>query len=167
MMPLTYRTIPVHVGRVVGASAIVDIADFEWLSQYRWRLVKGYATRTTSRRLGPRRSILMHREILGLNDPSVPVDHRDRDRLNNRRSNLRVANRALNAQNKSLYGNNASGYRGVGWDKNNSRWQAYGKIKGRQVHLGRYSNIEDAARAAAAFRAENMPFSEEAQPCAS
>jgi len=56
--------------------------------------------------------------------PEQIIDHRDRDRSNNRWGNLRQATPLQNLGNRSLNKNNTSGYRGVSWSKARSKWQA-------------------------------------------
>ena len=69
--------------------------------------------------------------------PSVQIDHRNRDSLDNRWDNLCAAFRS---QNQGL---NQTGYRGVSLDKINNRWVA--RIKSQ--HVGRFNTAEEAARA--------------------
>lgn len=85
------------------AYALVDDEDFDWLNQSRWCLSShGYAIRNvpTPERGIIGRHIAMHRELLDLKfgDPRQG-DHVNRDRLDNRRCNLRVATHAENMQN--------------------------------------------------------------------
>lgn len=79
------------------AFTIVDAADARWLLEHRWGLGSdGYATR---RRPGV--AIRMHREILGLAaGDGRHTDHINRDKLDNRRANLRVVTAAQNMQNR-------------------------------------------------------------------
>jgi len=143
----------------VRAHAVVDAADYEWASRWRWWLTNwGYAKRD-ERIGGRRRAILLHRELLGLAPgDGLEGDHINGDRLDNRRSNLRVVTRAGNQQNRH-YGFGASSYRGVSWHKPSGRWRAGAQLGGKQRHLGLFILEEDAAAAAAAFRAEHMPYS--------
>jgi hypothetical protein len=161
---------------VVLARARVDPDDWFAFARYRWSLNQnGYAVGSLSpcrfkrngrrgkRAEGPRRSnTLLHRAIMGfaIGDPRE-VDHINRDRLDCRPANLRVADRHVQGQNQTAQKGRTSPYRGVSWDKVNQKWIAQGKINGRQHNLGRFAIEEDAAAAASAFRAEHMPFSEE------
>jgi hypothetical protein len=140
----------------VADYALVDPSDHAAVTQYRWCLHPfGYAVRS----VGPRSNrgqIRMHRTVMGLElgDPRE-VDHENRDRLDNRRANLRIVTRAQNLQNVPARGG-ASRHRGVTWDKRRDRWQAQAKLNGRQHFLGYFRSETDAAEAAAAWRAEHM-----------
>ena len=75
------------------------------------------------------------------------VDHIDRDKLNNRISNLRYATDSENGQNKSMQSNNTSGAIGVCWSKNRKKWLVQIRINCVQKHLGYFTNKEDAIAA--------------------
>lgn len=152
----------------VRAWAIVDEPDHEWLSQWRWCLhARGYAMRAESQLVSGRqkfRGILMHRAILGLERGDVRhSDHINRDRLDNRRANLRIVTLAQNNQNVGSKGR-TSIYRGVSWHR--GWWIAQAMIDRKNYRLGRYKSELDAAAAAARFRQQTMPFSEEAREAA-
>lgn len=158
------------------ACTFVDDADFDWLNQWRWSLKVGrdgrhrYAVRRVyfGGGRGAQKSMLisMHRLILGLEkgDPRQG-DHINRIPLDNRRSNLRIAERgcADNGQNTGLLSNNTSGYRGVHWIKKLEKWQARATVDYKRHVLGCYATAEEADQAAKAFRAEHMPFSDDAR----
>jgi hypothetical protein len=84
------------------------------------------------------------------------VDHINRDKSDNRWANLRPASRRENEGNKGLLSNNTSGHRGVSWYKRTRKWSAKGKRDGRQIHLGYFDTLEEAAAAAQAWRGENF-----------
>lgn len=75
------------------------------------------------------------------------VDHINRDRSDNRRSNLRLCSLAENNRNGSIRSNNNSGFKGVSWDKARGKWQAGIGLNGTRKALGRFDSAEDAARA--------------------
>ena len=64
----------------------VDPEDYDRLIHYRWILFKSdkwqYAVRTECID-GKQKTIFMHREIMGIDDSKVYVDHKDHDGLNN------------------------------------------------------------------------------------
>ena len=73
------------------------------------------------------------------------LDHRDRNPSNNRLSNLRVSTHMENQRNRGRQANNVSGYKGVIW--HSGKWLAKICADGRHYNLGRFTFIEDAARA--------------------
>lgn len=88
-----------------GYAAKVDDTDYQALCVYNWfvsdvRAPVIYARRMVDARRKHKRAITMHREILGVSDPGVFVDHIDGDGLNNQRSNLRIATRGQNQANR-------------------------------------------------------------------
>ncbi len=102
---------------------------------------------TTTETQGP--TVLMHRLILGRgtyqSDP-VDVDHVNRNGLDNRRSNLRVATRAENLANTSSRGG-TSKFKGVTLDKARGLWIAQITVDGVHAALGRFVTEEEAAAA--------------------
>jgi hypothetical protein len=132
-----------------GLVTLVDDDDYEWISQWKWyaSVVKGerkfYATTDLDGR-----SIKMHRIILGLQPrDGVEVDHRDGDSLNNQRHNLRQATHSQNMANIGLRKTNKSGYKGVHWNKRAGKWMSQIRKKGTRIHLGTFTDAEEAARA--------------------
>jgi hypothetical protein len=136
--------------------ATVDAADFEWLSQWNWSAGR-YVYRPVHAN-GKRTTLMLHRAILGLeHGDERQGDHINRDRFDNRRSNLRIVTGAQNWQNMPSKGK-TSRYRGVSWCKRDRLWLAQGTVDGRNHNLGRYAREEDAATAALSFRRERLPF---------
>ena len=125
-----------------GGYAIVDPCDHEFLSQWQWRKSSaGYAIRTVYiDGKGYKRS--MHRIVADAPD-GVLVDHINRDRLDNRRGNLRYADSQLNAINRSKVGNRK--YRGV--YPSGPNYSARIRHNGDLIHIGNFPTDEDAARA--------------------
>lgn len=78
--------------------------------------------------------------------PDGDVDHINRDKLDDRWSNLRLATRSQNMANVALRSNSTSGFIGVTFDKARGKWRAQIRIDGRKVNLGRYATAEEAAR---------------------
>lgn len=79
--------------------------------------------------------------------PSFEIDHRDLDKANNRFANLRQATDLQNQGNRPANRNNASGVKGVRWNKIACRWQARISSGGKDRHLGFFDSCADAAAA--------------------
>ena len=124
--------------------ALVDAEDVELVSQYRWRISKiDLESQDWSYAITGPRHFSMHRLVLGAPE-DLFVDHINHDTLDNRKENLRLATASENLANQRIHSNNTSGFKGVGWHRN--AWRAYIKHQGRDIHLGRFSDPEEAAR---------------------
>jgi len=131
--------------------ATVNNCDFKYLSQWKWHNTQGYAARTRRKSEQPgSRTILMHRvvaESTGLCLDGLEIDHKDRDTLNNRRKNLRVATRGENAANQGKQPTNSSGFKGVYWHRKNRRWVAEVTHGAKKTNCGSFRTREEAAAA--------------------
>lgn len=136
-----------------GKVAVVDDEDYEVLSRFRWSSDGRYAGRKGlySEGVLKGRSILMHRQILGLLDSgyTVQVDHINCNKLDNRRLNLRVCNRSQNMANSRVRKESKTGYKGVVFRGRglSKPWVASISLGDRTKHLGYYSSKEEAALA--------------------
>jgi hypothetical protein len=141
-----------------GKFALVSDSDYVYLNQWKWHSGR-YATRTDYS-VEPRQTIYLHRLVLARMgyDYANQGDHKDRNKLNCCRSNLRPATRPQNQHNQGKYKNNTSGYKGVVWHKQGRKWMARITIDGKDVYLGLFKHKIDAARAynksALEYRAE-------------
>ena len=75
------------------------------------------------------------------------VDHINRISTDNCVTNLRWTTTRENSYNLSMLNTNTSGYMGVYKDKKTNKWIAAIRINGKKTHLGRFIDIEDAAKA--------------------
>lgn len=138
-----------------GMTAIIDADDVPLVYGYNWSALSSrgglfYAGRGQA--IVPRKqtTIHLHRAIMGAVDGGPIVEHRDRDTMNCRRSNLRFADQTINNQNSSRRGDNLSGYRGVWFTPGKRRtlpWQAQINHKGTRYRLNGFATAEEAARA--------------------
>jgi HNH endonuclease/AP2 domain len=84
--------------------------------------------------------------------PESEIDHINRNKLDNRIVNLRVATRSQNVLNTSLKKTNKSGLRGISWYKRGNKWQVQISVGGRSadkivLHIGYFHDIEQAKKA--------------------
>lgn len=87
--------------------------------------------------------------------PDGFIDHIDKDKLNNKISNLRVSSREQNGRNSNSRKNSSSKYLGVSWCKTSKKWVVQTEFMGKNKHLGRFVDEETAARAYDKFAEEN------------
>lgn len=142
----------------------IDKEDIEKVSSYKWNLTK----KNSNREYCYSNNLPLHRLIMGLEDAptKVYVDHINRDSLDNRKENLRVATNANNQANSRLPKNNKSRYKGV--RKSKGKWVAYIKVDYKNIRLGTFEDKLDAmlARRAAEekyfgdFRSNNDEYLE-------
>lgn len=156
-------SIPLYRRGEVAAHALVDDPDVAALERFRWHLdARGYAIRGYRKTEQRNKStVQMGRQILGLEPGDRrQADHINRDPLDNRRSNLRVVSNAENGQNRGHPGGSST-HRGVTRHLG-GKWQASAKLEGRAHHIGLFDDELAAAKAAADFRRQHMPCSDDA-----
>lgn len=135
-IPLGTKAVPVGVS---GEYSLVDEEDYDRLMICNWsKRTDGYAYNF--------KSGYMHRFILGVTDSSLVVDHVNHDRLDNRKSNLRLCTHQENIFNmKSITG--ASKYKGVSYDKTCNKWASEITKNYTKHRLGFFDNEIEAALA--------------------
>ena len=122
---------------------MVDDEDYERLNQYSWQVDK-YKTVKRHPKEKEKHS-LIHRFILNPKD-NEEIDHIDGNRLNNQKSNLRLATSSQNKINRGPRGDNKSGFKGVSWHRQRERWAVRLMINGKYQHLGLFTDIREAAK---------------------
>lgn len=136
------NTVKIPLGQ--GKSAFIDIEDIDLVDQ-QWHLHKGRETDYCRSNKPPKKYI--HRIILGrMLDRVIQkhelVDHKDRNGLNNRRENLRLATGKGNQANAKLPKNSTSGFKGV--TKSRGYWVSGITVDYKHLYLGDYATAEDA-----------------------
>lgn len=127
----TMKEIQLSGKRGKGKSVIVDDADYEKYNHLRWHLSDtGYAIRRNNGE-----TYRLHRLIMSCPEDKV-IDHLNGNRLDCRKSNLRICTQKDNSQNK----HNIKGYT---YDKEKGRWM----VRYRNKFYGRYDTEEEAKRA--------------------
>lgn len=98
-------------GKNVSHTVMFDEADYPILATRQWHIGNGYV-RTMSRSEDGCKTEFMHRMIIST-PADLTTDHIDGNKLNNRRSNLRIASHAENQRNKPIHKENSIGIKGV------------------------------------------------------
>lgn len=128
--------------------ALIDDDDYAPVSQFKWGVCGGskdggyYAAHQDKHR----KNTYMHRLIIG-DTNGLEVDHINRNRLDNRRSNLRLCTSHQNKLNMKLRIDNTTGYKGLRWRDDVKSWRVNVKIKGKEIQIGYFKNKKDAVRA--------------------
>ena len=106
----------------------IDPEDEELINHYSWYITStGYwATKAKQNSpVGyPGELLYMHRLIM-MPPKEIEIDHINRDKLDNRKTNLRYADRSMNCLNIGIQKNNTSGVTGVSFCKLKQKWRAY------------------------------------------
>ncbi len=130
-----------------GKFAIVDEDMFEELNLFKWFFHCGYARRNSKYIPGQkRRGIHMSRVVAGVPD-GFECDHRSLNKLDNRRSNLRVATHTQNIQNRGACRSNRLGVKGVGYQKDMKKYRARIQVNHRPILIGWFDTVEEASAA--------------------
>jgi hypothetical protein len=143
-----------------GLQCLVDEDDFEELSKVKWLAQNCGGGRFYAARaeyfydpitgVKKRRYELMHRRLLPV-PPGHWVDHKNRDTLDNRRSNLRQSTPSQNGINRPPHKNKKlSRYRGVAYVAYLNRknpWMAFLNANGKRTYLGYFPDELTAAKA--------------------
>lgn len=119
--------------------AIIDIEDVERVRGYKWTFAGHYAKCEVNK-------LYLHKYILNY-DGKCEIDHKNRNRLDNRKSNLRIISHSSNSKNIKVPKDNKTGYIGVIWDKERNKWRAEIRCDGKAYYLGRYEDIYEAVKA--------------------
>lgn len=131
------------------APVMVDDEDYEYLNQFNWFTGKnGYIVRNYKKPDGRWSRMAMHREVLKV-DKGMDTEHKDRNRSNNQKSNLRPGTRSENMANvnRKRKPGAHSKYKGVSRLKRANlkrQWMAYIKVEYKMYYLGYYETETEA-----------------------
>jgi hypothetical protein len=137
-----------------GKFAMVDDVWFDWLVEWKWNAIKDGNNWYAGKNLkvnGKWFLFKMHRVILGVTDPKIVVDHKDRNGLNNQLSNIRPCTTSMNGINRRSFGK--SKFIGVSLVQAKRPsgtyfyWRAAILADGKVRHLGMFKSELEAAMA--------------------
>ena len=120
------------------ARALIDLEDINKVKDYKWCLSHGYV-------FNQKNNIRLHRLIMDCPEDMV-VDHINRNRLDNRKSNLRICTIQQNSMNRDIQSNNTSGIVGVYWEKSRCKWCAQIMLNKKNIFLGYFNTKEEAIK---------------------
>jgi len=116
------------------ATAIINKKDYEKIKGYKWHLTeKGYAATDIKRKKVPLANVIMDCD----SSYKIVVDHINRNKLDNKRRNLRVCSNQENQLNHKLLSSNTSGHNGIDWHKGGKKW----RVRIGKKHIGLFSGL--------------------------
>lgn len=122
-----------------GEEFYFDLEDYDKIKDYCWRIDNnGYVVTTGGKTL---HSIVMNTKGW------QRADHRQHNKRDNRKSQLRICTIQKNNMNKKIAKNNTSGVTGVYWNSKNNKWYASIKLNKKSIYLGSFIEFEDAVNA--------------------
>lgn len=145
--------IPLFKNNKIFTHTKINSIDCEKIKHIKWRFLNGYA-------VGTGKNIRLSRIILNMkSDDKRYADHINRDKLDNRRENLRILTPLESAQNRlNKRGNKPIG---VCWDKRRKKWRAYAKYANRYYNLGYFDDINIAIEISKKFRLDINKMSQD------
>lgn len=129
-----------------GYTTIVDAEDYQKVCKWNWYAFHPDRARTYVARRQNGKAVWMHRQIMDCPE-HLQIDHINRNGLDNRRCNLRLATASENGMNKGVPLTKSSKYRGVSFYRERGTWQAQIKTKGKNRGLGHFKTEIEAAKA--------------------
>jgi hypothetical protein len=127
------------------ARSLIDLGDVDLIREHKWYLgSQGYPSTRIYSKNGEGRNFGMHKIIT--NTTKEIIDHKNRNRLDNRRFNLIISNKSKNAVNSNLRANNSSGVTGVSFSKRQNKWRSYISSNGKRLELGWFKDLEIAVK---------------------
>ena len=115
----------------------IDDEDSHLLSEFNWYISSaGYLVRGKYLK-----TILLHRVISGAKKNEY-VDHINGNKLDNRRSNLRLCTQSQNLCNQRLRSDSSTKVKGVSWNKFSKKFEAYINVNKKRIYLGLFPTLE-------------------------
>lgn len=134
------NVVNVYIGNSKDMTMLCDIEDWERLKECYWIEQLGYAVAIKDYEW-----LRFHRVVMKIDDPKIQVDHINGNKLDNRKSNLRLCTNQENSMNKYENSNNTSGYKGVYFDKERGKWRGAIQYNGKSIKSSkRYNTPEEA-----------------------
>lgn len=127
----------------------IDDEDYEKIKQWKWRKHHdGYAIRTLNFKIKDgtykQKTVQLHMQLMGRIKGFV-MDHINRDKLDNRKSNLRFATHSQNRVNFVGKKTSKSGYRGVSKENKAGTFRACICVNYTRIEVNGFKTAEEAA----------------------
>ena len=123
-----------------GTKFLFDKIDADLIKSRGWHMnVKGYVCGKEKRRERPLHKLLIK------SDSGFDIDHINRNKMDCRRSNLRVCTHHENCINQSLRKTSTTGFIGVSFSKKSRKYESYIHHNGYKLCLGFFLSPQEAA----------------------
>ena len=130
---------------VKGGTALIDEEDYIRVRELSWTTNdRGYVV-SWWRKEGKKGCIYLHALIMET-PKGKHTDHKNHNKLDNRKVNLRICTQAENTRNRQILPGFRSKFKGVTKDKNRNGWRASIYHLGKNIYLGTFDNEIDAAK---------------------
>ncbi len=135
-----------YVALTKGQKTLIDVFKYETVMERNWNAQWCESTHSYYAK-GNHGGPLLHRFLMGVDDPKIEVNHRNGDTLDNRLCNLRVVTHSESTMNRGVFANNTSGCTGVYLHKRTKTWGAYVNRDGKRKYLGYFPTKQQAIEA--------------------
>ncbi len=125
----------VYIEINTGIFAMCDLKYLDIVKNKRWSISYGYILNNGK---------FMHHILFGTPDNGLVADHINRNKLDNRETNIRFVTQTINNRNRNILSNNTSGFSGIRFEKDRSLYRVCIGLNGKSKYIGRYKTIEDA-----------------------
>lgn len=109
-----YAILKITKENIIIAEILIDIEDVDKINKYSWRLnEKGYVVTDIKGKKVRLHNLILNRDT---SDPKIVCDHINRNKLDNRKENLRIVTQKENNLNRNVTAKH------IYYHKTNNRW---------------------------------------------
>ena len=143
---LTSKSFGVCYASNTKEEILFDKEDYELIKDYCWRVDSyGYVVTSTKNELsGKYNKIIKLHQLLSPCLNNYVIDHKNGNKLDNQKHNLRICHQSDNTKNHIIHKTNTTGVSGVTWNKENQNWRV--RI-GKDINIGSFSDFNHAVKA--------------------
>lgn len=130
---------------IKGHVVLFDEEDIVIFNKYNWYIHNNEKYKRVIHDINKKR-LYFHREIMGVTDNNIIVDHINGNPLDNRKENLRLSDKSTNGMNRPKNKNNSTGYKGVVWYPVSKTYSAELMVKGVRYRKHGFKTAKEAAK---------------------
>lgn len=134
---------------LVDPDRLAELAAFDWFLEHGRGNRSNYGRRQ-ERVAGKVRVIFLHQAVFGPLTDGLQIDHRNRNGMDCRQENLRLATAQQQMRNRGKQRKpSSSRFKGVCFNKSEGKWHATARLSRRQIQLGLFDPTPEGEIAAA------------------